>query len=86
MIKSNKDKRTNSDLQNTTQKTKDRATRTPLSTAGVLTNSGRVSSSCSVLITPAVLLLVQTKPIRDHLQQIFRNFPRDDYNLTTMNP
>jgi len=30
MVKRKKDKRTNNDLQNTTQKTKDRATRTPL--------------------------------------------------------
>jgi hypothetical protein len=32
MIKKKKDKRTNNDLQNTTHKTKDRATRTPLKT------------------------------------------------------
>jgi hypothetical protein len=43
----NEDKRTNNDLQNTTQKTIDRATRTPLKTGGELCCSGRVSSSCS---------------------------------------
>ena len=42
-----KRKRMNNDLQNTTQKTKDRAPRTPLSTAGELVCFGRVSSSCS---------------------------------------
>jgi hypothetical protein len=41
-----KDKRTNNDLQNTTHKTKDRVTRTPLKTGGELRCSGRVSSSC----------------------------------------
>ena len=35
------------DLQNITQKTKDRATRTLLKTAGELRCSGRVSSYCS---------------------------------------
>ena len=39
--------RTNNNLQNTTQKTKDRATQTPLETEGELRCSGRVSSSCS---------------------------------------
>ena len=41
-----KDKRTNNDLQNTTHKTKDRVTRTPLKTGGELRCSGRVGSSC----------------------------------------
>ena len=40
-------KSTNNDLQNTTQKTKDRATRTLLKTGGELGWSGRVGSSCS---------------------------------------
>jgi len=40
-------KRTNNDLQNTMQKTKDRATRTPLKTGCELRCSGEVSSSCS---------------------------------------
>jgi hypothetical protein len=38
--------RTNNDLQNITQKTKDRATRTSLKAGGELMCSGRVNSSC----------------------------------------
>jgi hypothetical protein len=38
-------KSTNNDLQNTTQKTKDRETRTPLKPGGELRCSGRVSSA-----------------------------------------
>ena len=40
-------KRTNNDLQNTTQKTTDRATGTPLKSVGQLSCSWRISSSCS---------------------------------------
>ena len=40
MAKQKKDKRTNNDLQNITQKTKDRAPRTPLKTGGELRCSG----------------------------------------------
>jgi len=40
----------NNDLQNTTQKTKDRATRTTLKSGGELRCSGRVSSSCSAIV------------------------------------
>ena len=43
----NNDKRTNNDLQNITQKTKDRAIRIPLTTVGVPGCSGKVSSTCS---------------------------------------
>ena len=43
--KEQKDKK---DLQNTTQKTKDWATRTSLKTVGELRCSGRLSSSCSI--------------------------------------
>jgi len=39
-------------LQNTTQKTKDRAIRTPLKTGDQLRYSGRNSSSCSTNDTP----------------------------------
>ena len=39
----------NNDLQNTTHKTKDQATQTPLKIMGKLWCSGRVSSSCSTL-------------------------------------
>ena len=38
---------TNNNLQNTTQKTKYKATRTPLKAGGELRCSGKVSSSCS---------------------------------------
>jgi len=43
-----KDKTTNNDLQNTTQKTKDWATRTPLKTGGELRCSGRVRSTGTI--------------------------------------
>ena len=52
-----KDKRTNKDLQNTTQKTKDRATRTPLKTGNEYKCYGRVGSSCSLV--PSVVLFRQ---------------------------
>jgi hypothetical protein len=42
-----KDKRTNNDQQNVSQKTKDRATRIPLKTGNELRCAGRVSSLCS---------------------------------------
>jgi hypothetical protein len=42
-----KRKRTNNDLQNIVDKTKDRVTRTPLTTGDKLSCSGRVSRSCS---------------------------------------
>jgi len=42
-----KGKRTNKDLQNITQKTIDRVTRTPLKTRVELRCSGRIRSSCS---------------------------------------
>ena len=45
--KNRKDKRTNNDLQNKRQKTKDGATQTPLKTGTELMCSGRVNSSCS---------------------------------------
>jgi len=48
-------KRTNNDLQNTTLKNKDRATRTPLKTGGELRCSGRESSSCSISGTRRVI-------------------------------
>ena len=41
-----KDKRTNNDLQNTTQKTKDQVTRATLRTVAELRWSGRMSGSC----------------------------------------
>ena len=50
-------KRTNNDLSNTTQKTKDRATRTPLKTGGELMCFGKVSSSWSTTDTRRVTLV-----------------------------
>jgi len=51
-----KDKRTNNDLQSIAQKTKDRATRTPLKTWGELRCCKKVSSSCSTCDTRCVTL------------------------------
>jgi len=51
----NKINRTNNDPQNTTQKTKDRATRTPLKTEVEPRCSGRVGSSCSTSGTRLLL-------------------------------
>jgi hypothetical protein len=51
-----KRKRTNNDLQNTTQKTKDRTTRTPLKTGGELRGSGMVSR----------LILKYPLPLKSH--------------------
>jgi len=48
---------TNSDQQNTKQKTKDQTSRTPLSTRGELRCSGRVSGSCSTGGTRGVTLV-----------------------------
>ena len=47
MTRRKKDKKTNNDLQNTTQNTKDRSTQTPLKTGDELMCSERVSSSSS---------------------------------------
>ena len=59
-----KRQRTNDDLQNTTQKTKAGATRTPLNTGGELTCSGRASSSCSTSDICRIVLV--TKPVIIH--------------------
>ena len=61
MVKRQKDNRTNKDLQNTAQKTKERATRarTPLKQGG---NSGRVNISC---FTSGTLRIAQvTNPVK----------------------
>jgi hypothetical protein len=73
-----KDRKKN--LQNTTQKTKDRVTRTPLKTGDERVCSGRVSSSCStndtccvtLVINPAILhfllkWLHQTRKVSGHV-------------------
>ena len=52
-----KDKRTNNALQNTTQKTKDRATRTPLETGDEIRCSRMVGTSCSISDTRRVILV-----------------------------
>jgi hypothetical protein len=54
-----KDKRTNNDLQNTTQKTKDRATRTPLK-SGINPGAPGGLTVPVPLVTPIVLLLKDT--------------------------
>jgi hypothetical protein len=54
MAKKKKDKRTNNDLLNITQKTKDRATRSPIKTGGELGCPERVSRSCSTSDTRRV--------------------------------
>ena len=59
-----KDKRSNNDLQNTTQKTKDRGTRTQLKTRGEHMFSGTVSSSCSTSDIRRVTLA--TQPVISH--------------------
>jgi len=56
-----KRKRTTNDLQNTTQNTKDRATRTSLITEGELRCYGRVSTSCSTSGTHSVTLVTNLK-------------------------
>jgi len=50
-------RRTNNDLQNITQKTKDRVTQTPLKTGDELRYSWRVSSFCSTCDTSLVTIL-----------------------------
>ena len=54
LVKRKKDNRTNINLQNTAQKSKDQTTRTPLKTGSELRCSGRVSTSdnhCVTLVT-----------------------------------
>jgi len=58
MVRQQNDQRKkDNDLQNTTQKTKDRATWTPLKTSGELMCSGRVGSPCSICGTSRVILV-----------------------------
>ena len=59
-----KRKRTNNDLQNTTKKTQDRSTRTPLTTGCDLKCSGRVSISSSTSVIRRVTLA--TNPVINH--------------------
>jgi hypothetical protein len=55
-----KDKSTNNDQQNNTQKTKDRATRTPLNARGELCCSRRLAITATHVAT-VVLFLLQTR-------------------------
>jgi len=57
MAKRKKDKRTNNNLQNTTEKTKDRATRTSLKT-GVSSDAPKGYAVPAPHVTPVVLLYV----------------------------
>jgi len=57
-------KKTRNDLQNITQKTKDRTTRTPLKIGDERKCSGRISSSCSTCGTRRVTLV--TNPVVYH--------------------
>ena len=62
--KKKKGKKTNTDPQNITHKTKDRVARTPIKTGVELRCSGRVSSSCSTSGTRRVNLV--TNPVISH--------------------
>ena len=57
-------KRTNNDLQNITQKGKDRAARTPIKAGDELGCPGRENSSCSTCGTRRVILV--TNPVISH--------------------
>ena len=59
-----RDKRTNNNLQKITQKTKDRAARTPSKIRSELRCSGRVISSCSTCDTRSVTFV--TNPVINH--------------------
>jgi hypothetical protein len=66
-----KRKRTNNDLQNTTQKTQDWTTQTPLKTGDELWCSGRVSSSWSACgirrVTLVTNLVIRHEWGKDHI-------------------
>ena len=63
-VQTKRDRRTKHDLQNTTQKRKDWATRIPLKSWGEIRCSGRVSNCCSACSTRCVTLV--TKPVIGH--------------------
>ena len=75
------DKRTNNDLQNKSQKTKDRATRTLLKTRDELRCSGRVSISCSTSVTRRVILV--TNPVISH--EWWKNWEILTTSISSMN-
>jgi len=68
-----KRKMTNNDLQNTTQKTKYRAT---LNTGGKLRCSGRVGSSCSTSDTRRVTLVTNRVKCDLYLGQVVTNMKK----------
>jgi hypothetical protein len=79
--------RTNNDIQNTTQKTKD--TRTPLKTGDELWCSGRVGSSCSTsgtcLVAPVTNPVISNEErTRKCLRQVgyIRGHLRNRYSVT----
>ena len=59
MAKKKNDRGTINDLQNTTYKTKDLVTRTPLKTGDELRCFGRLSSSCSTCGTHSITLVTR---------------------------
>ena len=73
MIK--QDKGTNNDLQNISQETKDRATRTPLQTRSEHECSGSVSSSCSTCGTRRLCFFILLSINRSY---IFQSVSRHD--------
>ena len=82
MTKRKERKRTNNDIQNFAQKTKDRATRKPLETRNELRCFRRVSSSCSTYDTRQNNDLKKTgKWTNNNLQNITRNWLNYEYVL-----
>ena len=72
-----KDTNTNNDLQNTTEKTKDWATRALLKTGSELRYSRRVSTSCSTSGTRCVAIV--KNPMKSHEEE------KADATVTTPN-
>ena len=68
-------RRKDNDLQNTTQKTKDRATRTQLKSGDELSCSGRVSSSCSTRNVLIFLTLLHLTHDNRSFLSLSRFFP-----------
>ena len=68
-IEKENNKRTYNDLPNTTQKNKDRATRTPLNTGGELRCSRRISCSCSIGSTHRVVEMKTTTTVPQELRK-----------------
>jgi hypothetical protein len=79
-----KRKRTNNDLQYITQKTKDRATRTPLKTGSELRCPRRASGSCSTSGTRRVTLVKHSVKLRERISEA-ENRPQKNFNTPTRN-